>query len=101
MNNVYKINRQETVLNIKLVHFYMFLLSRPLMAEIRKEIIRRCTNMQCAGCGNPVLEHDYDVERDIALNWKSNCAIIPSEKIINTVLADSKRKWPRLQSVKG
>ena len=91
MNNVHKIQPKEIgttrkgekiILNIKIVHYYIFLLSRPLMSEIRQEIIRRCTNIQCAACGTPVLEHEYDIERDIALNWKSNCAIVPQRKLL-------------------
>jgi hypothetical protein len=97
--NVHNIHCKERVLNIKLVHFYIFLLSRPLMPEIRREIIRRCSNMKCNGCGTLVLDHQYDDNRDIALNWASNCAIVPSEKIIKTILSEAKKKWPKLKIV--
>jgi len=96
-NNIHKIH--QTTLSAKLVHFYTFLLSRPLIPEVRQEILRRCHNMKCPNCGISVLEHEYDANRDIALNWTGNCAIVPSEHTLKTVYYKAKERWPKLQKV--
>jgi hypothetical protein len=69
------------VFSIKHVHFYISVLStQPLRPTAREELQKRCSGVKCAGCGMPVLEHEYDVDRDIVLHWTANCAIVRNKK---------------------
>lgn len=66
----------QFALDIKRVYHYTLALSANLKTNVREGILHKCQHLKCSNCGKPVLEHEYDKERDIVLCWAGNCAIL-------------------------
>jgi len=65
----------DGTLDTKRVYLYTIALSIELKPNVRQEFLQRYHNVKCAGCGMPVLEHEYNKYYNAVRHWESGCTI--------------------------